>query len=52
MNVEDVGVGFHRAQDFAAIAFVALHDLGVEVGHLGLGGLHKGNGLLDYRRMV
>ena len=52
MNVEDVGVGFHRAEDFATIAFVALHDVGVEVRRLGLGGLHEGNGLLHHRRVL
>ena len=49
MNVEDVGVGFHRAENSASIATVALHDFGVEVGHLGLGGLHEGDGLLHHR---
>ena len=36
----------------SAIALVALHDLGVEVGHLGLGGLHEGDGLLHHRGVL
>ena len=52
MNVEDIGVGFHRAQDASAIAPVALHDFGVEVRHLGLGGLHEGDGLFHHRGVL